>query len=183
MKILTCNDLSRCLSSCPIFSHKSSFSSAVKMLGTSPEFSKLFMSSKNDSSFICQGVNKQFSQYRVSQRNKCRKSKLYTKISYVHAHAQTHTHNLADGLYRNKPTNRFYFPSFLLSWCSLPWFLYFHTYQHTKYFHTEYYNYSHPIITQNFLQVIYVQWLIIYHQETENETVMLFAIYHSHLSH
>lgn len=185
VKILTCNDLSRCLSSCPIFSHKSSFSSAVKMLGTSPEFSKLFMSSKNDSSFICQGVNKQFSQYRVSQRNKCHKSKLYTKISYMrtHAHACTHTHNLADGLYRNKPINWFYFPSFFLSWYRPAWFLNFHTYQHTKQFHTEYYKYSCPIITQNSLQVIYIQWLIIYHQETKNEIVMLFAIYHSHLSH
>jgi len=151
MKILTCNDLSRCLSSCPIFSHKSSFSSAVKMLGTSPEFSKLFTSSKYDSSFICQGVNNQFSQYHMSQRNKCHKSNLYKKnlihtckctrvraYAHTHTHTHTHTHNLADGLYRNKPINWFYFPSFLLSWYSLPWFLYFHTYQHIKQFHTEY---------------------------------------------
>jgi hypothetical protein len=40
----------------------SPFSSAEKILGISPEFSKLLISSKNDSSLICQTV-KHFMQH------------------------------------------------------------------------------------------------------------------------
>lgn len=53
-----CIDLSLCRSNCRIFSHNSAFSSFVNKFGTSPEFSKLLMSSRNDSSLICVSQNR-----------------------------------------------------------------------------------------------------------------------------
>lgn len=53
-----CIDLSRCLSNCRIFSHNSAFSSPVNKFGTSPEFNKLLISSRNDSSLIWVSQNR-----------------------------------------------------------------------------------------------------------------------------
>jgi hypothetical protein len=60
----------------------SSFSSAEKILGISPEFSKLLMSSKNDSSLICQTV-KHFMQHHVIHTYILCKS--YNNAESIHA--------------------------------------------------------------------------------------------------